>query len=450
MVFSSLTFLFVFLPVVFAAYFLLPKSFRNYVLLAASVFFYAWGEPVYIILMVLSLLFNYFVGREMEEKDDNPAARKKCLLFALAVNLGLLAVFKYCTFLHLSLPIGISFYTFQALSYVIDLYIGKIRAQKSLTAFALYICMFPQLIAGPIVRYIDVEKQLKNRTVTLASFGSGVRLFLVGLGKKVLLANAVGAVFALITGRAASIATLTAWVGAIAYMLQIYFDFSGYSDMAIGLGRMFGFKFNTNFELPYTAVTITDFWHRWHISLSTWFREYVYIPLGGNRKGVPRQILNLLIVWGLTGIWHGAGLNFLFWGLYYAGFLILEKFVLARFLEKLPALLRHLYALLIVLVGWVFFFSESLSGAFTYLKSMFTVGASGFADALTGSSVFYHWLLWIAAVFACTTAARSLRKRLDKTRRRAWIVNILYLVLFFLCIASLITESYNPFLYFRF
>ena len=449
MVFSSLTFLFVFLPVVFAAYFLLPKSFRNYVLLAASLFFYAWGEPVYIILMVLSILFNYAVGCEMESKDDNPSARKKCLLFALAVNIGLLALFKYCFFLHLALPIGISFYTFQALSYVIDLYIGKIKAQKNLFTFALYICMFPQLIAGPIVRYIDVEKQLKNRTVTFEGFGAGARLFIIGLAKKVLLANAVGRIFAEITS-ASAIASASAWVGAIAYMLQIYFDFSGYSDMAIGLGRMFGFKFNINFDMPYTSKSITDFWRRWHISLSTWFKEYVYIPLCGNRKGVPRQMLNLLIVWALTGIWHGAGLNFLFWGLYYAVFLILEKFVLARFLEKIPALFRHLYSLFIVLIGWVFFFSESLPAAFSYLKSMFTTGAAGFATAMTGSSVFYHWLLWIVCIFACTTLARSLRTRLDKTRRRAWIVNIIYLAAFFLCIAALVGDSYNPFLYFRF
>ena len=452
MVFSSITFLFVFLPVVLLAYFLLPEKFRNYCLLLASLVFYAWGEPVYVVLMLLSIAFNYVCGREISEQQ---AAKKRrlVLIFAIAVDLSVLALFKYCTFLHLPLPIGISFYTFQAISYIVDVYRGEAKAQKNVLYFGLYITMFPQLIAGPIVRYVDIEQQLEKRRVTAASFGAGMRRFITGLAKKVILANGIGAVFAQITSNAPEeLSVLSAWVGLLAYAMQIYFDFSGYSDMAIGLGRMFGFHFLENFRLPYTTTSVTDFWHRWHISLSTWFREYVYIPLGGNRLGRKRQILNLLIVWTLTGIWHGANLTFMFWGLYYGVILILEKFVWGQWLEKFPVWLQHVYSLFLVNIGWVFFFSESFADAFRYLGSLFGMGSGVFADALAGAGIFYHLVLWILCIFACTTTCKSLLDRVQDSRNRKVeiAVNACYLAVLFVVVACLITDSYNPFLYFRF
>ena len=450
MVFSSISFLFVFLPVVLAAYFLVPKSWKNYCLLIASLIFYAWGEPVYVILMVLSIVFNYACGRVIYDNLDNRRKAKLSLIFAVAVNLSVLALFKYCTVLHLALPIGISFYTFQAISYIADIYMEKAEPQKNPLYFGLYISMFPQLIAGPIVRYVDIEKQLEERRVTLNGFGIGARMFITGLAKKAILANGIGAVFSRITAPGEPTAVLTAWVGAAAYALQIYFDFSGYSDMAIGLGYMLGFRFRENFNLPYIATSITHFWRGWHISLSTWFREYVYIPLGGNRLGRNQQILNLLVVWTLTGIWHGASLNFLFWGFYYGVLLVLEKFVWGKFIEKLPSVLQHIYALLLVLIGWVFFFSDNLGSAFAYLGNMFGAGSTGFADAVTGQALFYHWLLWITAVFACTRICRQLIRKGTAHPKLRWIAAAIYIAVFIFSVSCLITDSFNPFLYFRF
>ncbi len=450
MVFSSITFLFVFLPIVLAAYFFLPERFRNYVLLIASLFFYAWGEPLYIVLMLLSIAFNYVCGLELDAQTD--AKQKKIKLWiAVAVDLSVLVLFKYCTFLNLSLPIGISFYTFQAISYIVDVYRGKTPVQKNLLHFALYISMFPQLIAGPIVRYADINEQLADRHVSSADFGAGMRRFLLGLGKKAILANGLGSVFATVTaGVESGMAVTSAWIGLLAYALQIYFDFSGYSDMAIGLGRMFGFQFNENFLLPYTARSITDFWRKWHISLGSWFREYVYIPLGGNRKGASRQILNLLIVWTLTGIWHGASSNFLFWGLYYGILLILEKFVWGETIEKLPKAVQHVYALILIILGWVLFFNDSLGTSLTYFGYLFGIGTTDFTDSLTAPAVMYHLPLWILGIFCCSTFSKKLLIRAEYSKKAAMAVNAGYIVLLILSVSCLITDSYNPFLYFRF
>ncbi len=450
MVFSSITFLFIFLPVVLLAYFFLPEKCRNYVLLIASLFFYAWGEPVYIVLMLLSIAFNYVCGLELDAQTDEKKKKIK-LGIAVAANLSVLILFKYCTFLQLSLPIGISFYTFQAISYIVDVYRGNAPVQKNVLNFALYISMFPQLIAGPIVRYADINEQLSNRQISPAEFGAGMRRFLLGLAKKVILANGLGAIFAEVTAEAASgMAVTTAWIGLLAYALQIYFDFSGYSDMAIGLGRMFGFHFNENFLLPYTATSITDFWRKWHISLSSWFREYVYIPLGGNRKGAARQILNLLIVWGLTGIWHGASSNFMFWGLYYGVLLILEKFLWGKYIDKLPKVLQHIYALFFIILGWTLFFSGSLGEAVTYFGYLFGAGSTGITDAFTAPAIMYQLPLWIIGIFACTSLCRNLLTKAEHSRKAAMAVNIAYIAVFILAVSSLITDSYNPFLYFRF
>ncbi len=467
MVFSSITFLFLFLPITLVVYYLVPVRFKNIALLVASLFFYAWGEPVYVILMILSIAFNYVCGWEIEKKRSDKRAARMTLIIAIAVNIGLLGVFKYSGFfvdligsaLHLqlrfaepALPIGISFYTFQALSYIIDVYRGNAKTQKNILNFALYITMFPQLIAGPIVRYTDIDRQLTKRSFSWDKFGHGVFLFLIGLAKKAILANGIGALFETINAQVSADQAVpgVAWIGAVSYMLQIYFDFSGYSDMAIGLGYMFGFRFRKNFDYPYISKSITEFWRRWHISLSTWFREYVYIPLGGNRVSVPRNILNLLIVWFLTGFWHGASWNFIFWGVYYGVLLILEKFVWGKALAKLPAFVQHIYSLLIVLVGWVFFFSDTMRSAVHYLGTMF--GAVDFAGNL--SSVMYflsnNWLLLLAGVICSTAIPMRITNAVGYSGKRKAVYIGVMLVLFVLALSCLITETYNPFLYFRF
>ena len=365
MVFSSLTFLFAFLPVTLLGYRLLPKKLRIGFLLLVSLIFYAWGEPLYVFLMIGSILANWLIGFKVA--GDGPR-RKPWLVLSVALNLSLLLVFKYTGLLWdtvrglfpaplsdrtvaIRLPIGISFFTFQIMSYVIDVYRGNAQAQRSPVVFGAYVSMFPQLIAGPIVRYVDIEEQLDKPDLSLESFSRGVGLFVVGLGKKVLLANGVAVLWRELSAMPGETGVLGAWAGLLAYTFQIYFDFSGYSDMACGLGRMLGFRFVENFHYPYVAESVTDFWRRWHISLSTWFREYVYIPLGGNRRGLRRQIVNLLIVWMLTGLWHGASWNFLLWGLYYGVLLILEKLFLGRVLQKLPRFLRRLLTFLIAALG---------------------------------------------------------------------------------------------------
>lgn len=470
MLFSSITFLFIFLPLTLLLYYLVPFRMKNYVMLAASLIFYAWGEPVYIILMILSIILNYFCGQDIYEKRDNARAMKMSLMFGVVMNLLILGFFKYYGLLMdtinailpidipyrvLALPIGISFYTFQAMSYLIDVYRKEVKPQENVLYFALYISMFPQLIAGPIVRYIDIEEQLKERSINSTKFGGGAMYFIRGLAKKVVLANTFGSVYEQVAAmQMGSFSTLTAWVGAIAYAFQIYFDFGGYSDMAIGLGKMFGFEFLPNFNYPYIAKSITDFWRRWHISLSTWFREYVYIPLGGNRCTPSRHILNLLIVWMLTGLWHGAQWNFMFWGLYYGVILILEKYLWGSKIEKLPAAVQHIYAFVLVLFGWVFFFSPTLGYAGQYLKVMFGIGAKGIFDKQGFFMIFTNWLLIVIAILASAPRGYKLLKKItgcwQSEEVRAIVTCAVYIAMFLLCIAFLVTETYNPFLYFRF
>lgn len=466
MVFSSTIFLCVYLPLVLLGYYICPKKGRNLFLLIVSLVFYAWGEPKYVFLMIFSILVNYIFGRLMDKHRENKKRLKLMLVLSVVIDLGLLSVFKYTDFiitnvnaifganfdlLNIALPIGISFYTFQAMSYTIDVYRNDVRVQKNLIDFGMYITMFPQLIAGPIVRYADVQDQLAERSVTTADFSEGVMRFVVGLGKKVLLANQMGAVWSDIYALGGDVSALMAWTGAIAYTFQIYFDFSGYSDMAIGLGRMFGFKFPENFRYPYQSVSITDFWRRWHITLSTWFKEYLYIPLGGNRRGLARQALNLLIVWSLTGFWHGAGWNFVLWGLYYFVILFIEKLFLLKALDKLPKFFRHVYALLLIIIGWVIFASDDVSVLLPYLGSMF--GANG---AIGGMDV-YTLLTKAVLLIICCIASTELPKKLFLSAAGAMnekaaftLKSVLTIALLALSMILLIGDSYNPFLYFRF
>lgn len=466
MVFSSTIFLCVYLPLVLLGYYICPKKGRNLFLLIASLVFYAWGEPKYVFLMIFSILVNYIFGRLMDKHRENKKRLKLMLVLSVVIDIGLLSVFKYTDFiitnvnaifganfdlLNIALPIGISFYTFQAMSYTIDVYRDDVRVQKNLIDFGMYITMFPQLIAGPIVRYADVQDQLADRSVTMADFSEGIMRFVVGLGKKVLLANQMGAVWSEIYALGGDVSALMAWTGAIAYTFQIYFDFSGYSDMAIGLGRMFGFKFPENFRYPYQSVSITDFWRRWHITLSTWFKEYLYIPLGGNRRGLARQALNLLIVWSLTGFWHGAGWNFVMWGLYYFVILFIEKLFLLKALDKLPKFFRHVYALLLIIIGWVIFASDDVSVLLPYLGSMF--GANG---AIGGMDV-YTLLTKAVLLIICCIASTELPKKLFLSAAGAMnekaaftLKSVLTIALLALSMILLIGDSYNPFLYFRF
>lgn len=466
MVFSSTIFLCVYLPLVLLGYYICPKKGRNLFLLIVSLVFYAWGEPKYVFLMIFSILVNYVFGRLMDKNRGRQKRMKLLLVLSVVIDLGLLSVFKYTDFvitninaifgssfdlLNIALPIGISFYTFQAMSYTIDVYRDDVRVQKNLIDFGMYITMFPQLIAGPIVRYADVQDQLAERSVTTADFSEGVMRFVVGLGKKVLLANQMGAVWSDIYALGGDVSALMAWTGAIAYTFQIYFDFSGYSDMAIGLGRMFGFKFPENFRYPYQSVSITDFWRRWHITLSTWFKEYLYIPLGGNRRGLARQALNLLIVWSLTGFWHGAGWNFVMWGLYYFVILFIEKLFLLKALDKLPKFFRHVYALLLIIIGWVIFASDDVSVLLPYLGSMF--GANG---AIGGMDV-YTLLTKAVLLIICCIASTELPKKLFLSAAGAMnekaaftLKSVLMIALLALSMILLIGDSYNPFLYFRF
>ncbi len=470
MIFSSVFFIFVFLPIVLLVYFLVPRKLKNLVILLFSLVFYAWGEPVYIVLMLFSILYNYVAGIEIDYHRSRGMDGRARFTFwmAVAVNLGILGFFKYYGFLlenlnailpaeipfrALSLPIGISFYTFQTLSYVIDVYLDKVEVQRNIISFGTYISMFPQLIAGPIVRYADVEAQLKNRRVTLARFGDGTAWFLRGLGKKVLLANNIGmaydAIAALPSGQ---LSVLTAWIGCAAYTFQIYFDFSGYSDMAIGLGKMFGFEFMKNFQYPYTSASITEFWRRWHISLGSWFREYVYIPLGGNRVSTAKHIRNIMVVWMLTGLWHGAAWNFIFWGLYYGVLLLIEKYALKNILDRLPAFVCRIYTMFFVMIGWVFFFSPGMGSALRYLGAMFGIGGGGF---LNGTTVYYfrnYFLLFIVLILCSGSYIykKFLQISFGGKREHKVLVLTAYLLIFLLSAAYLVNATYNPFLYFRF
>ena len=473
MVFSSLLFLFRFLPAVLVLYFLVPPVGRNFVLLIVSLFFYAWGEPVYIILMLVSILSSYlggFLVDRLVERGHERGARV-ALVLSLAVGLGLLGYFKYADFAvrtvnditgssfalpHVALPIGISFYTFQTLSYVIDVYRGAARVQKNPVSYGAYVAMFPQLIAGPIVQYKTIDEQLRHRRESAVMFADGVHRFVIGLGKKVLLANSAGALWDYIKVMDAQrIPALMAWLGLAAFTFQIYFDFSAYSDMAIGLGKMFGFTFLENFNYPYLSRSVTEFWRRWHISLGTWFREYVYIPLGGNRVSLLKHIRNILVVWLLTGIWHGANWNFLLWGLYYAVILLIEKLWLGKYLKKIPGILSRIYCIILVMIGWyIFSFNEIASGT-GFFKALFGLAGNGFAGGetlylLLGNLI----LLCLLAIGSTRIPARLGARVMARIGGRDFLSvlvrGIFYAAVFILSTAYLVDASFNPFLYFRF
>ena len=464
LVFSSLVFLFAYLPITLLAYYLVPRQGRNIFLFIINLVFYGWGEPMLVLLMVFNIFFNYIGGFLVDRYRQDKKKKKLFLILTCVLDIGILAVFKYTGMitetlnmlpflnipeLQISLPIGISFYTFQTMSYVIDVYRDDAPVSKSFINFGTYVALFPQLIAGPIVRYKDVAYQLTHRKETLEQFTKGVLLFMVGLGKKVLIANQMGTLTTAMFATTDENGVIGTWVGIIAYTFQIYFDFSGYSDMACGLGNMLGFEFLKNFNYPYIAKSITDFWRRWHISLSTWFKEYVYIPLGGNRKGVKRQIINLLVVWGLTGLWHGASYNFLLWGLYYGLLLILEKFVLKRFLEKLPAVLQHIYTMFIVIIGWGLFYFTDMSQLGSFLTDLFNFG-NGLCGAQALTLILSYLPLLIVAAIASTPLGAKLYSRFSDTRH-IWILETLFcVVILLISTASLVDQSYNPFLYFRF
>ena len=471
MVFSSILFLFRFLPAFFICYFLVPQRMKNFILLLGSLIFYAWGEPVYIALMMFSILSDYIHGI-LIDKYRNRRASVFLLISSIVINLLMLGFFKYADFLigtvnalagtsfallELPLPIGISFYTFQTMSYTIDVYRGEAKVQKNLLDFSVFVTMFPQLIAGPIVKYRQVEAQLHRHKSDLYQISVGVKRFVAGLAKKVLIANNLGVLWTEVSAmNYGEISVLTAWLGIFAFAFQIYFDFSGYSDMAIGLGACLGFTFPENFNYPYISASVSEFWRRWHITLSSWFREYVYIPLGGNRKGLSRQLVNILIVWALTGIWHGADISFLAWGLWFALLLILEKLFLGKVLSKLPKAFGRIYTCLAVLLGWVLFGLDSLSQAGGFFKALFGAGSGVLFD---GQGLYLgreYLLLFAIAAIGATPFIGAILKKLEKNRTGYAIAlyrlgeKVIPPLLLLLSVAYIVDASYNPFLYFRF
>lgn len=457
MVFSSIMFLTRFLPLVLIVYFLVPgcmkNTWRNLVLFMFSLAFYAWGEPVYIWLMIFSTvvdyvnggLAGYFVAR------DKRNTAKVFVGLSVVINLTFLAVFKYAG--KFVLPIGISFYTFQSMSYTIDVYRGKAKAEKNPINFGAYISLFPQLIAGPIVRFSDIATQLRERTINLESIRYGMLRFVCGLGKKVLLANQAGEIFQTIANyKVSQMTTVSAWLGILAFMFQIYFDFSGYSDMAIGLMAVFGFEIPENFKYPYEAKSITEFWRRWHISLGNWFKEYVYIPLGGSRKGNARTFLNIFIVWFLTGLWHGTTINFTLWGLYFCFFLIMEKTWLLKLLDKIPRVFSHIYALVVVYFGWLLFAWEDIHGHRVYMKAMLGMAGAGVVNKESLYLLVSNALLMVIMAIGCTSLPKYLAKKVTKKDGigASLCMSVYVAVILLLSIAYLVNGTYNPFLYFRF
>lgn len=443
-------------------YYLVPGKLRNLILFLGSLVFYAWGEPVYVILMLFSSIFNYYMGAELERLYYDEKRQKLNLVFAVIVNLGILVFFKYYGFLlntiggitglhiphpELSLPIGLSFYTFRNLSYLFDVYLSKISAQHNFLTFATYSTMFPYTSAGPIVRYTDIQEQLNRRSINITRFGMGAELFIKGLAKKVILADNLSALYAGICGTS-RMSVLTAWIGIFAYTMQLYFDFSGYSDMAIGLGKMLGFDFKKNFDYPYISTSVSEFWRRWHISLGSWFRDYTYIPLGGNRVSTLKHVRNILVVWALTGLWHGASWNFVLWGVYYGLFLLLEKFVLASLLERLPQWLRIAYTMFVVMIGWVFFSQTDFSALGTYLGTLFGIGAAGFADSTALYYLKTGFILFVVSILACRPWLYQQFKRL--LQRRPMTAVLVNFILLALSIAYMVYNSYTPFLYAKF
>lgn len=465
MVFSSLIFLYVFLPAVLLLYYLMPRRGRNAVLLFFSIIFYAWGEPVYVLGIIASVVINFLFGLALDKHKS-----KLLLAVNIIINLGFLGVFKYTGFIigtidkifgadiitpEIALPIGISFYTFQALSYTIDVYRGKVAAGKNIIDFGAYITMFPQLIAGPIVRYKTIERELRTRRETLEDFRDGALRFATGLGKKVLIANSVAKIWdAVRLGTEGDLTTATAWLGMISFSLQIYFDFSGYSDMAIGLGKMFGFHFDENFDHPYISASVTEFWRRWHISLSTWFKEYVYIPLGGNRRGLAKQLRNIIIVWLLTGLWHGAAWSFVVWGLYYGIILIIEKVFLGKLLKKIPRFIGHIYTVIVFVIGWgIFGLADMLPELKTsFVKSVVFMSDQGLFDGHTLYLLSGYAVLMIIAIVISTGVITKLVKKLAGKHELIYgIGSMVYMsVIMIASTACIVADSYNPFLYFRF
>lgn len=462
MLFTSISFLYYFLPIVLIIYFIMPNKYRNFILFISSMFFYFYGEPKYIILMLLEILIAYF-GAIIIDKTKN----KTIFIFTILIHVLLLCFFKYTDFLitninsifktninllRISLPIGISFYTFQIISYVVDVYRGKVSVQKSFIRLATYVSLFPQLIAGPIVRYETIEEELKTRSHNFENFAEGARRFTIGLAKKVLIANILGELCTNFDSSSKSI--IFYWLFSISYMLQIYFDFSAYSDMAIGLGRIFGFHFLENFNYPYISKSITEFWRRWHISLSSWFKDYVYIPLGGNRVGKIKLLRNILIVWLLTGFWHGASWNFIVWGLMFGIILIIEKLWFNKYLEKLPNILKRIYVLFIVMISFIIFRADNLSEAFKIINGLFGFNKDVFINEITIYNLKNYFVVILIAILAATPILKNLIIKLKKNKKANYLINLLepFYIVFLLIIvtAYLIDNSYNPFLYFRF
>ena len=476
MVFSSLTFLFAFLPITLLVYYLVPKKAQNVVILISGLIFYAWGEPIYVLAMIASTFIDYTAGLLIAKYDNKPKIRTACLIVSLVMNLGLLGTFKYLGFLiesanawfglaipnpNLPLPIGISFFTFQSMSYTIDLYRRNIKVQKNAVSFIAFVTLFPQIVAGPIVRYEDIQNEIDNRSITEKMIGDGISRFIVGLGKKVLIANNIGALWDSVKAMEyGELSAVTAWLGILAFTFQIYIDFSGYSDMAIGLGKMLGFNFPENFNYPYMSHSISEFWRRWHITLGAWFRSYIYIPLGGNRKGTARTIINLLIVWTITGIWHGASWNFMLWGAYFGVLIVLERLFLGKLLEKLPSFLSWLYTFILVVFGWIMFdgvdastvnIGDMFSQVGSYIAAMF--GANGvIMDSFATNAIVNYGIMFAICIFGSSDALKILA---DKIREKAprWVqygFAPVQLAVLLASVAFIATSSYNPFLYFNF
>ena len=463
MIFSSIPFLFFFFPLFILLYFTLPFKYKNYILLLFSLIFYAWGEPIYILLMIFSSIVDFINGKNIEKYKDDNKKKKFYLIISIIINISLLGFFKYADFfikvinnilyldiplLNLGLPIGISFFTFQTMSYSIDVYRGDVKAEKDFLTFMTYVCMFPQLIAGPIVRYETVSSELHKRDINFKKFADGFTRFLRGLFKKVLIANNIGLLFTLITSSEVNdISIMTGVLAIVSYAFQIYFDFSGYSDMAIGMGNMCGFTFLENFNYPYISKSITEFWRRWHISLSSWFKDYVYIPLGGSRVNILKNIRNILIVWILTGFWHGASWNFIFWGLYYGILLLLEKFVLKKYIDKLPDFVKHIYTIVLVFIGWMIFAFDDSKYLFEFIKAL---TSNKFVDSAFLYYFKNYFLILVIATLFSLPVYPKVKEKMNNSIFTSLLSISIYVILFIITLSYLVSDTYNPFLYFRF
>ena len=468
MVFSSIVFLYIFLPIMLLIYFVVPRKLKNAVMILASLVFFAWGEIRYIFIMLILAVMDFFCGKGINKNEGNKPKQKLYLFIDIGVNLLILFFFKYADFiianineilntqiplLNIPLPIGVSFNTFQSLSYIIDVYRGTVKCEKSFYNYLTYTTLFPQIIAGPIVRYETVDEELETKKISMDNFSKGMRRFIIGLGKKVLIANNVGTLWNIIEiGEYSEMSMLLSWTSIIAFALQIYFDFSGYSDMAIGLANIFGMDFDENFNYPYISKSITEFWRRWHITLGSWFRDYIYIPLGGNKKGFLKQIRNILIVWFLTGAWHGASWNFILWGLFFGVILILEKVILLKLLKKLPTWTNYVYTAFLVLISWVIFAFEDLGKVKDYLFTMFHLNKTNIVNA---EGLYYlknYFIIIVIGLILSTPVISKLLKKLEEKQSniRSILITGIYIGILVLSTASLVSDSYNPFLYFRF